>query len=360
MHCRLLGLSQPAFSRMVTQLSAQILAVGQARARCYALRRNIVGVGHSVLIYQIDTEGGAKPLATLHGVEPKGYYVESHTQSCTSRLYDDLPWFLHDLRPSGFLGRLVPSWHPELRLPPDLRLWTADQCLLYLSRYGWNVSGALLVGEVAYRLYQAACAAPPDAVRQAQRKSAYARLADDVLQLGAGGDRMFLEVERLDRCAGGGRRGVCSLEAIDCEFVGDLTCWVRTSEKLLAQRLISHGTHLEILWRSLFGSLIANNDMHHGNLSVFTDGTKLLGLTPVYDMLPMLYAPRAGQLIDQAFAPPRPLPEQAALWDDARQAAVALWHRVQKHRLVSTAFQKIAAANARHLNCAANTHQRPN
>lgn len=46
-------------------------------------------------------------------------------------VYDDLPWFLFDLRPSGFLGRFVPMRHPELGLPVDIRAWSAEHLLGY-------------------------------------------------------------------------------------------------------------------------------------------------------------------------------------------------------------------------------------
>jgi len=41
----------------------------------------------------------------------------------------------------------------------------------------------------------------------------------------------------------------------------------------------------------LAGDLIGNNDRHLGNLSVSFEGARPMLLTPIYDFLPMIYAP---------------------------------------------------------------------
>lgn len=64
------------------------------------------------------------------------------------------------------------------------------------------------------------------------------------------------------------------------------------------------------LWH--FGQLIAYTDMHDGNLS-FVPGQPGPWLAPVYDMLPMLYAPQRGvELPERAFTPRLPLPAERA------------------------------------------------
>ena len=67
------------------------------------------------------------------------------------------------------------------------------------------------------------------------------------------------------------------------------------------------------LWH--FGQLIANEDMHEGNLSFqpALPGEVGLRLAPVYDMLPMMYAPARGvEIAPREFTPPLPLPGNPA------------------------------------------------
>ena len=57
---------------------------------------------------------------------------------------------------------------------------------------------------------------------------------------------------------------------------------------------------------STFGSLVANTDRHFGNLAFFDQYDGRFSLAPIYDMLPMLYAPEHDQLAARNFAGPDP------------------------------------------------------
>ena len=145
-----LGVSQPVFSRLARRRSDDLLVTGRARNTAYALRREIAGVGRTMPIYEVEPSGNTRQLAILHAVAPEGFYVEPRAPAdIASDFHRDLPYFLDDMRPSGYLGRLLPLQHPELELPSDVRLWSAEQSLRYLTRYGWNLSGALIVGDTA-------------------------------------------------------------------------------------------------------------------------------------------------------------------------------------------------------------------
>jgi len=50
-----------------------------------------------------------------------------------------------------------------------------------------------------------------------------------------------------------------------------------------------------------FGALIANTDRHHGNVSLLPDQHHWQ-LAPAYDMLPMYYAPVAGEVVQRDWA----------------------------------------------------------
>jgi hypothetical protein len=171
-------------------------------------------------------------------------------------------------------------------------------------------------------------------------------------------NRVFLEVERFDRFPGGGRRGVISLQALDAEFVGSLRTWRESAEALANRRIIDVETRDAIRMLGIFGGLIANSDMHPGNLSFFTRGTRVLGLTPSYDMLPMRYAARDGHGMDAEFEPPLPTPGDASMFRIARKAATELWERASNHEQISTEFRAIAASNLAKLRALAEVERR--
>lgn len=408
-----LGISQPSLSRLTQSISDELLVVGRARATRYVLRRTLPECSTPLPLYEIDAGGKTRTLARLHPFWPRGVYVESLSSNLQSELFDDLPYFLHDMRVAGFLGRLVPRQHPDLGLPQDINLWSGDHHLSYLARFGWNTGGNLIVGEQALQRYVENIATPPHSISVATRARHYPRLAQDVLSAGPVGSsaageqpkfltwrgpkatavlvkfsppvsqsvgrriadlliaehiahfvlrehghastqsqliitptQVFLEMERFDRTALG-RRGLMSLAALDLQYVGKLESWPSTATILAKQGHLDAATLLQINWLHLFGQLIANTDMHLGNLSVFTSATQIQSLAPAYDMLPMLYAPQQGHLPTRTFAPPLPPPHtDAPMWGDACQAAEQFWLLVHKDKRVSAGFRKIAGQNA--------------
>ena len=132
--------------------------------------------------------------------------------------------------------------------------------------------------------------------------------------------RTFLEVVRFDRCGPHGRLPVCALSSLNGALLGK----AGASWPALAVALHQNGWlpaeavgQVALIW--WFGRLIANTDMHEGNLS-FHPG---LSLAPVYDMLPMRYAPqRGGEVPPQTYAPALPLPTDALEWHRAAMATI--------------------------------------
>ncbi len=177
-----LGISQPTFSRLCTAIPGSLLTVGRTRNRRYSARRSIEDLGDRIPLYQIDADGKARRVAMLHPVLPeRAFYVEGLSDEFRSGLHDDLPYFLHDLRPSGFLGRAVPVLHPELHAPSDVRNWSGTQVVRYLGRFGWNLSGNLIVGDEAYELYVRRAGDAPDAVDTGRRARTYPERAQSAL-----------------------------------------------------------------------------------------------------------------------------------------------------------------------------------
>lgn len=410
-----LSISQPTLSRALRASAADVLVAGRARATRYAARRTIDGVSSPVPVYEVRPLGERpRRLLELHPVRPDGFWAGlGHAGA----FYDDLPWFLHDLRPSGFLGRLLPLRHPELDVPRDVLLWNADHVLRYATRHGWNLPGAFVLGDAAYEAFVAAAEDPPDRVDAAARERRYPELAADVLRLGPAGSsaageqpkflvtragedglvplivkfspplrdevairigdllvaehvahgvlaahgipsarssllhaggRAFLEVERFDRDGLAHRRGVVSLAALDAEHVGSqLDRWSTTTAALVRAGIIPPADHTRVRWLETFGRLIANTDMHASNLAFLLDGTSLAGVAPAYDMLPALYAPIQGEIVERVFTPALPSPSDADVALEAWMAALEYWRALARRPELSVGFRDLAWANVR-------------
>ncbi|MDM0021354.1 type II toxin-antitoxin system HipA family toxin YjjJ [Variovorax saccharolyticus] len=163
--------------------------------------------------------------------------------------------------------------------------------------------------------------------------------------------RTFLEVERFDRVGMFGRSRLVSLDTVNATLIGEgVMDWPRLAARLAGAGWLSAEDELRILHLWWFGRLIANTDMHLGNLS-FRPSQGELALAPTYDMLPMLYAPLAGgEVPAREFQPPLPLPAQRAAWTTACAAALAFWTRAAADRRIGGAFRKTCADNALRLN----------
>lgn len=413
--CQALGISQPTFSRLVSQAKIPILRTGKGRLTQYALTRSGLWGKPEIPVFSVDEEGKIAPSAVLHGVLPRGFYLESNFPTIATKFHPSLPYLFEDLRPSGFLGRLLPRLHPDLDLPDDIQIWTDDHCLKYLTQYGWDLTGNFILGDAAYEGYLRGRMKGPAVVPVADRGRLYPRAADQVLITGgpagssaageqpkflatcetvngripvlvkfspplndtigrrvadllvcehiahevlrgcgfasakscliSGGNRLFLEMERFDRTSKNGRKGVISLRALDLEFVGNLRTWSDTAEALFRQKRIDQAAYQRIVWLEVFGRLIGNTDRHHANISFFAEGEHLAGLAPVYDMLPMLYAPQQNQLVERNFDPPPPKVPEIPFWSEALAAAGRFWDQVRSHPQISPEFKLMTADN---------------
>lgn len=315
-----LKLSQSQVSRYLRSLE-NLKRIGTGKATRYALKREIPLVGSSIPIFSVNQLGDLSELGTLDPIYPEGYLWKG-------RFYRDLPYFLNDLRPAGYLGRVIPRLYPEY--PKDIKLWSGDTTLRYLYYHGKDLIGDLIIGEPMTRHYNelkesadydelarsmenygvagssAAGEHPKFLVRRngkaylvkfsrlnATRKCDLLKsehLAQELLSPGTtkiiqGCDYLFYEIERFDRVGKYGRRGVISLFTLDQEFVGSGDDWFTVATKI--PKLQSELS--EVKKRQQFGELIGNTDMHGGNLSFFFDNLEIGKITPSYDMLPMRY-----------------------------------------------------------------------
>ena len=403
-----LGVSQPTVSRALRPLlaSGQVLKVGAARAQRYLLPRAIEGVGAVVPITEILATGEARPFGTLIALVGGGFWMEEAQGQ--SAFHASLPWFLYDMRPQGFLGRGFPQTHPALNLPTNLTHWSDDHILKALVNAGVDQPGNLLVGAPAFdqflshhpaanRLpatdypqlalealgsgqggssaggeqpkFSTQCDGHPVLVKfspagdgpadqrwrdlliceaLALHTLAQAGIAAAETQIEQAGGRVFLESRRFDRTPQG-RVGMVSLDVYDRQYIGQGTNWVDTAQRIDragAERL-SHADVETLCLLDAYGALIANTDRHHGNISLLLHGRQWQ-LAPVYDMLPMLYAPVAGEIVPRDFAaqPPRPSVHTLQVWPRARALALQFWQTAAADERIGSGFRATAQANA--------------
>lgn len=161
-----------------------------------------------------------------------------------------------------------------------------------------------------------------------------------VLRSGAG--QVFLESRRFD-CEGiAGRRALVSLEAVQSEFGPSTSSWPQAVAGLEKQKQVTAETTQAAAKIWAFGRLIANTDMHAGNLSFYLSDAPLC-LTPVYDMLPMAFAPTsAGAMREESVALKiEPLVSRET-WVFAFEQATLFWRQISVDERISLSFRQIA------------------
>lgn len=403
--CAALGVSQPTLSRRLAEAS-RVVSYGTKSATRYTVmvpRRNI----STATVYQVDASGRVSTFGVL--IPVRGDRFVFQPTGGTRQLYDGLPWFVQDLRPQGFMGRHFPGTHPDLQLPLSINEWDDGHALLAISARGEDLSGNLIVGaesldrhlrpgprEVTHSAGYPSCASralerdmntssaggeqpkftcfngskdlivkfsPPIDGSPAARRWADLLACEHIanVTLGAHGidvaqtrlieadRRLFLESERFDRTAGG-RLGMVSLTSVDAEFAGYGSGWTRSTAELARVKKLDARSAGVVVILEHFGRMIANTDMHHGNISFITNDYKTFCLAPVYDMVPMLFAPSSqGEVSAREFQPPTPKPEQLPAWIAANAMAIEFWGLVQQHHQVSADFKAIAATCRRSL-----------
>ncbi len=183
---RVLGVSQPTLSRRIAELGSRVVRVGRGRATRYALAREIAPVGAAWPLYRVDEAGRPHRAGVLHALQSRQWFFEAEEpwpvltaeRDFPGGLFPDWPWFLDDLRPQGFLGRMFARAHGRLLgLGADPKEWSADDVTRALVRVGADLPGAWVLGEAALAEAQAVRLEPQAALPEHERAEAYPRLA---------------------------------------------------------------------------------------------------------------------------------------------------------------------------------------
>jgi len=412
--CRQLAISQPSLSRAVAAGAGQISMFGRGKATRYGAARAIATMGSEFPLYTIDEAGTSAKAAVLHSISGGRYWLQP--PEGLGRAFPDLPYFLQDMRPQGYLGRTFPRLHSHLGVPPRIADWGSDHVTIALARAGEDCVGNLVLGRESMdrflararrhfvgdheiereypRLAQLArdgeplgssaageqpkfevarehpvrghCHAlvkfsPPLSTPEGERWGDLLRCESIALEvLGHSGvdasrgrhivigDRAYLEVERFDRVGADGRRGVVTLGAVDDEYFGSRDRYSLAGERLARAGMLPPRDARNLAFLEAFGMLIANEDMHFGNVSLFSPGpfSRKFSLAPAYDMLPMRYRPRdEDPMPEPGFEPPAPHAGVLEAWAAAVPAATLYWERVAADSGISAGFRRIAERN---------------
>ena len=410
-----LGISQPSFSRLVSEHTEEVLALGRGRATRYALPRAIAGIERDIPLFEIDEHGSAHQVGTINPLHGGGVWVE---RNGVGTLYEGLPYFLDDIRPQGFLGRAFAIANQDLNLPDRIIDWNDDHVLRVLALRGEDTVGNLLIGNGSLQRLIASIT-PLSAISKKEQPDRFDKLAvrateGQPVESSAGGERAkfityieqndgrdvhaivkfspptntevgvrwsdlliceaiasevmrdagipaaharivsspartYLVVERFDRVGMRGRVGVVSMGALDDYHFGKRDNYSAAWLRLQKSGLISKTDASRIQFAHAFGMLIGNSDMHFGNLSFFIRAHGGLDLAPVYDMLPMMYAPVNDQVIQREFTIPKLPAEARAAWQPALLAAEEFLARVIAADTISKDFRNQVRANAKRI-----------
>lgn len=404
------GVNQSTVSRTLATLSGNVLTIGRGRASRYGWLHDIEDLGNHWPLYTLSAEGLPEQVGVMYALANDHWFVEGGFQGPWRRLFEDggevfpdLPWFLYDIRPQGFLGRCFARTHADaLGASPDPVTWPGRVVVEAALRFGSDLPGSFAIGREAMR----AALNNEGVVRIAARERSlkYPRMAEsvmrgDIIGSSAGGEQpkfslqvdgahvlvkfspametpagerwadllaceylanrvmsqagiavpdaeildaegvRFLQTRRFDRTSLG-RCTMVSLLALDAAFVGEPhTDWSNLSRHLHDRGMIERDTAAQIRLLDEFGERIGNTDRHFGNLSFHLPQAGALMLTPIYDMLPMVFRPNRDGV------PPSYDEGMIGCLDhsgEATELASAFWSEVTRSDLVTKGLREMA------------------
>jgi hypothetical protein len=391
-----LGVERSTLTRAYRRESEHLLRLGRARATRYALRHTYAGLEASGFpVFRVDETGiiaRAGQLVTLAGSE--SVWLPDET------IIDGLPPEFQDIAPMGFLGHSFARRHLDLALPDNVSQWSDHHVLIALTRRGEDQPGNLVIGRESFDRWQAlnyheytsddfpelaeatlageyfgssAGGEQPKfsvflegqhkLVKFANNRSSNARRWQDLLTLelvaletlrDAGvpaaqatlhnvGDYRCLAVDRFDRSGRTGRRAVMTLSAVTSQAG---ISWAQAANQLQAEGLMHAEDTQRIALLDAFGAQIANTDRHLFNVLLYPTEYGY-ALAPVFDQLPMAYAPPAsGNLRTAAIDPVKPTVDTFDVWEEASFLAAEYWQRAAKLQL-SDSMTAIVASHVK-------------
>lgn len=148
-----LNQSQPTVSRALRALGDELVIIGKGRSTRYGLAKALFGLTHKQSLFSVNSQGVLSEIGEIRALASGEYLVDTDENNWWllgqqgNGLYDDLPYFIYDLRPSGFIGRHIARSLEHEGYPADPRRWNDAQIGHYLFEYGIDLPGNLVFGE---------------------------------------------------------------------------------------------------------------------------------------------------------------------------------------------------------------------
>lgn len=185
----LVGVSQATLSRTLAKMD-DLVRIGKGRRSRYGLRREIGRWGDHWPVYRVSLEGIPEYAGRLTALHPAEFLLETECDDLRDSLlfagefqdggFPGIPWFLDDLRPQGYLGRIFAQMRgSELRIGQNPELWTNDEAMIAMLAYGADAPGNWIVGTEAIEAFQQSKKEP--FVMEAERCGQYQLLADHMV-----------------------------------------------------------------------------------------------------------------------------------------------------------------------------------
>jgi len=402
------GLSQRQVGLQLKKLGHRVIRIKNGVSPKYALTMPDFGVSDNINIWEVDNFGKPVCIAVLRPLAAGGYFVEEHQNmpkvflgESQNGLYDDLPFFLQDMAPKGFLGKIIAENLADIdnNFPRHLSDWKNEHIGRYLLantdtsignlKFGNNATlnlrpnitkhfrkdYAVLAGDIIgnevilssaggeQQKFTTFCEEAHAHVMvkfSPKGDDANARRWKDILiteyyagrvinetgfvtaaetELFEDDGRLFLESVRFDRSGEQGRRSMFSLSIIDSEFIGLGQDWMNSSYQLYKEGLTTYQDYINVEFLALFAKLIHNTDTHLGNISFDThrDGFALL---PIYDMCSMGFAPKSnGEVLPFKFEKPEELKARHVDKKLVFETAKKFWGLIQDDLRISEEFR---------------------
>lgn len=155
-----LRVNRTTIARTLPDFGGELVTLGATRSTRYLLRRGIRNIGSRWPVFRIGEDGRASEWAELEALHERAWRVNwadsppdwAGMFTEENGLWSGFPFFLGDLQPQGFLGRLIATRISRLLLlPEDPRRWSDDDVLVYLQSAGEDLPGNLVLGEDALR-----------------------------------------------------------------------------------------------------------------------------------------------------------------------------------------------------------------
>jgi len=153
------GLQQTVVARQLRNMNGDVIKLQSGRSPEYAMTCNAFGGDNRLPLAMVDVHGNTVLVANIRPLAHGGFFVEPVTGipqvllgERKNGLYDDLPYFLSDLRPQGFLGRKVAedmAAHSN-DFPTDPRNWNTNHVGKYLVSNGDDLPGNFKFGQQAF------------------------------------------------------------------------------------------------------------------------------------------------------------------------------------------------------------------